>query len=75
MSLSRSTIPGAAAFELEHTGEMQQAKDIEHYQNVFGPITTENIGKGRRNLRGWDKEKIDPIIGDLLVSKGYERPT
>ncbi|WP_251963092.1 sulfotransferase family protein [Salinibacter ruber] len=66
--------PGAAAFEFEHTEEMQTAKDIEHYQNVFGPITTENIGKGRRNLSRRDKERIDAIIGDLLVSKGYERP-
>ncbi len=66
--------PGSTAFEVDHTEEMQEAKDIEHYQNVFRPITTENIGKGRRNLSCRDKEKIDAIIGDLLVQKGYDRP-
>jgi glutamine synthetase adenylyltransferase len=56
----------------DHYGEMPKDQSVEHFENAFGPISTENIGKGRRNLTKKQKQMLAPLIDDLLVEIGYD---
>lgn len=56
----------------DHYEEMGRAQEVSYFQNVFGSITSENIGKGRRSLGTGQKEKISPLIDDVLSRFGYE---
>lgn len=51
---------------------MPEVASLAYYGNVFEPVTTDNIGKGRRNLTQSQKQKIAPVIGDELIRQGYE---
>lgn len=55
----------------DHYDEMPKDQSVEHFENAFRPISTENIGKGRRNLPADQKETLAPLIDDLLVESGY----
>jgi hypothetical protein len=56
----------------DHYGEMPKDQSVEHFENAFRPISTENIGKGRRNLTKKQKQMLAPLIDDLLVQIGYD---
>lgn len=56
---------------VDHYEEMEKSKSIEHYQNAFKEITTENIGKGRNSLGEPKKRKIAPIINRHLERMKY----
>lgn len=43
-----------------------------HHANVFQPITTDTIGKGRDNLSESQKKQLRPIINSLLSQVGYD---
>jgi hypothetical protein len=54
----------------------QKMGDVEmkdHHSNVKKPITTDSIGKGRRNLSASEKQKLSHIIGKELKKNGYEQ--
>jgi hypothetical protein len=51
---------------------MPKDQSVEHFENAFRPISTENIGKGRRNLTKKQKQMLAPLIDDLLVQIGYD---
>ena len=40
----------------DHYSEMKTAQSLSHYENVFESITTDSIGKGRKNLNSEQKE-------------------
>lgn len=44
----------------------------EHHYNVKKPITTDSIGKGRRNLTEDQKKRLNVLIGNKLEEKGYD---
>ncbi|MFC1739682.1 sulfotransferase [Planctomycetota bacterium] len=50
-------------------GDVAQMK---HLENVKKPITTKNIGKGRRNLSEDAKNILEKIIGQELRNLGYK---
>ena len=56
----------------DHYDEMQEAQSVSHYENAFESISTESIGKGRRNLTSAQKEKVAPVIGEELLRQGYD---
>lgn len=56
----------------DHHGEMQEARSVPHYNGVFGEISTDPIGKGRKNMSREDKATIRPHISDALRSEGYD---
>ena len=55
----------------DHYDEMETAQSVGHYENVFGAITTDSIGKGRENLNAVQKDQIRPILNGDLVRFGY----
>jgi hypothetical protein len=55
----------------DHFDEMKSARSVGHYENVFGAITTDSIGKGRENLNAEQKNQIRPMLNDELVRQGY----
>jgi hypothetical protein len=55
----------------DHFGEMQEAHSVSHYENVFGEVSTDSIGKGRSNMSSTEKDKIRPHIGEVLRTEGY----
>lgn len=59
---------------LTRTGHQDQMPEIalSRYDGVFEKITTEYIGEGRRNISDEDKEHLASLIGDTVVSVGYE---
>ncbi len=56
----------------DHYDEMERAKSVDYFQNIFESITTQNIGKGRRNLSKEKKEKISQLIDGKLSYFGYK---
>jgi len=54
-----------------HYGELQAARSIPHYEKVFGEISTDSIGKGRKNMSSAEKDKVRPHIDEVLQSEGY----
>jgi len=56
----------------DHYDEMQKAQSVPHLENVFEPISTASIGKGRRNLEAMQKRQLASLIGDDLPRLGYE---
>jgi len=55
----------------DHYDEMRKAQALTHYKNAFESISTDSIGKGRRNLSQPQKEKVAASIEDELVRQGY----
>jgi len=43
-----------------------------HHSEVLKPISSRNIGKGRKNLTLKDKKKLEKIIAKELILLGYE---
>ena len=56
----------------DHLNEMESAKSQSHYENVFGSITEENIGRGRSALKLRERESLRPLMNDKLIELGYE---
>ena len=51
--------------------ELGDVKLREHHANVYMPINTDNIGKGRTAIDAYTNRTIEPIIGDCLKKFGY----
>jgi hypothetical protein len=55
-----------------HYDEMEEAQSVSHYEKAFEAISTDSIGKGRRNLNAAQKKEVAPLLNDTLIRKGYE---
>lgn len=54
------------------TETISDLKKYDHHQNVFEPVTDKHIGKGRHALTSAEREKLGPMINELLVDLGYD---
>jgi hypothetical protein len=52
-------------------GSMRDLSKYSHLSNVLEPITTDSIGKGRKELSAEDKAIAQKIIGADLKCLGY----
>ena len=59
----------------DHYDEMEEAQSVGHYEKVFEEISTDSIGKGRRNLSAEQKATLAPLIDDELMRYGYDPAT
>lgn len=57
---------------LDHAFSMGDLQTYPHYSNVLKPISTLNIGKGRRELSNKQRIKLQGIIGRELERLCYE---
>jgi len=51
---------------------IKDLKDKEHHKNLFGPVSDEHVGKGRRALTETECKKLAPLVNDLLTNLGYD---
>jgi len=61
----------AMIVSLAHQQKMKDLENHDHHVNVFRPITTASIGRGRRALSTEDCRRLQPLIGPDLVRLGY----
>jgi len=58
--------------QTDHVDEIDEIAGREHHANVFQPISTEHIGKGRRELDDSALKELDALIGSECEALGYE---
>jgi hypothetical protein len=56
----------------DHYDEMESARSLPHYEKVFSSISTDSIGKGRRQMSARDRCRIASLLNDELVRCGYD---
>jgi len=56
----------------DHRGEIDGFAGQEHHSAVFDSISTEHIGKGRRELDTEELCQLDDLIGEECENLGYE---
>ena len=61
----------AMIVSLKHQREMKDLENHDHHVNVFRPIMTASIGRGRRALSVEECRHLQPLIGPDLIRLGY----
>jgi len=56
----------------DHYDEIDEVTRRDHHANVFEPISTEHVGKGRRELSAETLYRLDSLIGEKVEQLGYE---
>ncbi|UCD38034.1 MAG: sulfotransferase [Fidelibacterota bacterium] len=57
---------------VEIAAQMGDVVSHAHHERVQKPISTESIGRGRRDLKIEERERIQQLIGPVLESFGYD---
>jgi hypothetical protein len=56
----------------DHFDEIDEVAGRDHHANVFEPISTKHVGKGRRELSTEALHRLDSLIGEKVEQLGYE---
>jgi hypothetical protein len=56
----------------DHFNEIDEVAGLEHHVNVFDPISSEHVGKGRREMSEEQLDYLDTLVRKECITLGYD---